>query len=556
MLRPIRTLFRLLVIARTLARHDALAALEVLQVAPSLLWFARLGSRRDVAGRPGQKLARALTELGPTFIKLGQFLSTRADLLGEQLAADLSELQDRLPPFDSRAARATIESELGRPIDELFSHFEDSPVSAASIAQVHLAVVKDEGRPPDDPSVSSASDSSAASSAASSGASSGAAALGDLVDSVEDWCSREVAVKVLRPGVEQAFARDLDLFYTLADVVERTRPKLRRLKPREVVAVFEETVKLEMDLRMEAAAASELRANFADDPDYHVPAIDWQLTSRRVLTLERVGGIPLDDSAALIAAGHNLTEVLTKAAGIFFKQVFRDGLFHGDQHPGNMWVDADGNIVAVDFGIMGRLDRRTRYYLTDMLLATLARDYRRLAEVHVEAGYLPQGHPPDIFAQALRSVCEPIFGRPLNQISFARLLAQLLQVTESFDMPVQPQLLLLQKNMLMAEGISRRLDPDLNIWVLAQPLIVDWVRENRGPEARLKDAAQDLGESLQRLPRLLSHVERASGQIARDGLRLDPDSARSLSAAGRDRGSRIALLIAAVALVAAVIALI
>ena len=221
-----------------------------------------------------------------------------------------------------------------------------------------------------------------------------------------------------------------------------------------------------------------------------------------------------------------------------------------------MWVDPDGNIVAVDFGIMGRLDRRTRYYLADMLLATLARDYRRLAEVHVEAGYLPQGHPPEIFAQALRSVCEPIFGRPLNQISFARLLAQLLQLTESFDMPVQPQLLLLQKNMLMAEGISRRLDPGLNIWVLAQPLIEAWIRENRGPEARFKDAALDLGESLQRLPRLLSDVERASGQIAREGLRLAPDSARSLGAGSRDRGSRIALWVAAAALIAAVIALI
>ena len=552
MLRPIRTLLRLLVIARTLARHDALAALEVLQVAPGLLWFARLGSRRDVDGRPGQKLARALTELGPSFIKFGQFLSTRADLLGEQLAADLSELQDRLPPFDSRAARATVESELGRPIDALFSRFEDEPVSAASIAQVHLAIVKGEERRAEDPAPSSA----AAAAARTAAASAGAAALGDLEEAVEDWSGREVAVKVLRPGVEQAFARDLDLFYAVADLVERTQPKLRRLKPREVVGVFEETVKLEMDLRMEAAAASELRANFADDPDYHVPAIDWQLTSRRVLTLERVGGVPLDDKEALIAAGHDLSEVLTKAATIFFKQVFRDGLFHGDQHPGNMWVDADGNIVAVDFGIMGRLDRRTRYYLADMLLATLARDYRQLAEVHVEAGYLPLGHPPEIFAQALRSVCEPIFGRPLNQISFARLLAQLLQLTESFDMPVQPQLLLLQKNMLMAEGISRRLDPSLNIWVLAQPLIEAWVRENRGPEARLKDAAQDLGESLQRLPRLISDVERASSQIARDGLRLDPQSARSLGAGGRDRGSKIALAIAAVALVAAVIALI
>ena len=548
MLRHIRTLFRLLVIARTLAQHDALAALEVLKVAPGLVWLVRLGSRHDVPGRPGQKLARALTELGPSFIKLGQFLSTRADLLGEQLAADLSDLQDRLPPFDSRAARATVERELGRSIVELFSSFEDVPISAASIAQVHFAVVKDTDRRTRDAGGARASELSAQAS--------DEAGTANPMDPVEDWSGREVAVKVLRPGVEQAFARDLELLYTVADLVERTQPKLRRFKPREVVGVFETTVRLEMDLRMEAAAASELGANFAGDPDYHVPAVDWQRTSRRVLTLERVDGTPLDDREALIAAGHNLTEVLTKAAAIFFKQVFRDGLFHGDQHPGNMWVDREGNIVAVDFGIMGRLDRRTRYYLADMLLATLARDYRRLAEVHVEAGYLPQGHPPDVFAQALRSVCEPIFGRPLNQISFARLLAQLLQLTESFDMPVQPQLLLLQKNMLMAEGISRSLDPELNIWVLAQPLIVDWVRENRGPEARLKDAAQDLGESLQRLPRLLSEVERASGQIARDGLRLDPDSARSLGAAGRDRGSRIALWVAAAALIAAIIALI
>jgi ubiquinone biosynthesis protein len=543
MLRPIRTLFRLLAIARTLARHDALAALEVLKVAPGLVWLARLGSGRDVAGRPGQKLARALTELGPTFIKLGQFLSTRADLLGEELAADLSELQDRLPPFDSAAARATIEHELGQPIGALFDRFEDRPVSAASIAQVHLAVAKTAEPVPENTSA-------AATEAITD------VLPADPADAVEDWSGRAVAVKVLRPGVEQAFARDLDLLYTVADLVERTQPKLRRLKPREVVGVFEETVRLEMDLRMEAAAASELASNFAGDPDYHVPAVDWQRTSRRVLTAERVDGIRLDDRDALIAAGYDLTEIMTKAAAIFFKQVFRDGLFHGDQHPGNMWVDPDGNIVAVDFGIMGRLDRRTRYYLADMLLATLARDYRRLAEVHVEAGYLPRGHPPEIFAQALRSVCEPIFGRPLDQISFARLLAQLLQLTESFDMPVQPQLLLLQKNMLMAEGISRRLVPGLNIWVLAEPLIAEWVRENRGPEARLKDAAQDLGESLQRLPRILSEVERASGQIARDGLRLDPQSTRSLRASRRERGSWIALWVAAAALAVALIALI
>ena len=556
MLRPLRTLYRLLVIARTLARHDALEALEVLQVAPGPVWLARLVSRRRVAGRPGQKLARALTELGPSFIKLGQFLSTRADLLGEQLAADLSELQDRLPPFDGATARATIEAELGKPVEALFDSFEDEPVSAASIAQVHFAVARGDGSKADEAAEAdpAASDQAASDQGASDQSASNRSASDQIAGQLDDWTGRAVAVKVLRPGVEAAFARDLEFFYTLAELVERTQPKLRRLKPVVVVGVFEETVRIEMDLRMEAAAASELGVNFADDPAYRVPAVDWQRTSRRVMTQEQVSGIPLDDRAALLAAGHDLTEILTKAAEVFFKQIFRDGFFHGDQHPGNMSVDTDGNIVAVDFGIMGRLDRRTRTYLADMLLATLARDYRRLAEVHVEAGYLPPGRPPDVFAQALRSVCEPIFGRPLAQISFARLLAQLLQLTESFDMPVQPQLLLLQKNMLMAEGISRRLDPRLNIWTLAEPMIAAWMRENRGPEARLRDAAQDLGRGLERLPRLLSDVERASSRIASGDLQLNPDSLKGLTAGG-NRATRFGFWIALAALAAALIAL-
>jgi ubiquinone biosynthesis protein len=515
LLRPLRLVWRLLTIARSLARHDALAPLEEAGIAPGVVWLARLVSRSQAEGRPGQKLARALTELGPSFIKLGQFLSTRADLLGEELAADLSELQDRLPPFSSAEARRTIEAELGRPVETLFASFDDTPVSAASIAQVHFAVTTPE----------------------------------------DGQASEDVAVKVLRPGVERAFARDLELFYALAALTESTQPRLRRFKPVEVVRVFEETVRIEMDLRMEAAAASELADNFAGDPTYHVPQIDWQRSSRRVLTAEQLTGIPLDDREALRAADHDPREVLTKAAAIFFKQVFRDGFFHGDQHPGNMSVDREGNIVAVDFGIMGRLDRKTRCFLADMLLATLARDYRRLAEVHVEAGYLPPGQALDTFAQALRSVCEPIFGRPLNEISFARLLAQLLQLTESFNMPVQPQLLLLQKNMLMAEGVSRRLDPALNIWSLSQPLIEDWMRENRGPEARLRDAAQDLTRTLERLPGTLADLERAAADLASGGLKLHPETVKAFGA-GRngDGSSRWALWIALAALAIAVAA--
>lgn len=526
MLRTLRSLLRFLRIARTLARHDALAPLEEVGMAPGLVWLLRRFSRRAAEGRPGEKLARALSEMGPSFIKLGQMLSTRADLLGEQVALDLAELQDHLEPFDGAIARQILEAELGQPVAELFVSFDPVPVSAASIAQVHEALVAPEAT--DDP---------------------------------EDGAPapRPVAVKILRPGIEKAFERDLELFYWLAEWVERVQPKLRRFRPVEAVGVFEETVRLEMDLRMEGAAASELAENFADDETYNVPEIDWRRSSRRVLTMSRVSGIPMDDRTALLAAGHDLAEVLTKAAGIFFNQVFRDGFFHGDQHPGNMWVDAQGNIVAVDFGIMGRLDWRTRRHLADMLIATLDGDYRRLAAVYMEAGYLPRkdssGHALDVFAQALRSVCEPIAGRPLNEISFARLLAQLLRLTESFELPVQPQLLLLQKNMLMAEGVSRRLDPSLNIWTLAQPLIDSWMRENRGPEARLREGVEDVLRGLRQLPVLADNLERATEELAAGRVRLHPDTVAQLSARNGGNLVRWALPVAVAALAAALIAL-
>ncbi len=511
MWRHLRLLIRVVKIARILARHDALALLQGLEVTPVILWCVARLSRRDQPGRPGQKLARALTEMGPSFIKLGQFLSTRPDLLGEALAADLSDLQDRLPPFDSALARAALEAELGAPLTDWFATFDDEAVSAASIAQVHFAVTPDQ---------------------------------------------EEVAVKILRPGIEQAFARDLELFYGLAALAERHQPKFRRFRSTEVVALFEKVVEIEMDLRMEAAAVSELGGNFRGDPDYRLPSVDWRRSGRRVLTLSRVSGIPLDDRDALIAAGFDLKEILTKAAGIFFNQVFRDGFFHGDQHPGNMSVDADGNIVAVDFGIMGRLDYETRTYLADMLLATLARDYKGLARVHLEAGYLPSDQSLDIFAQALRSVCEPILGRPLNEISFARLLAQLLQLTESFDMPVQPQLLLLQKNMLMAEGVSRRLEPSLNIWTLAQPLIEDWVREHRGPEARARKLVSEVRRGLERLPATLANLDRITAGLAAGGVRLHPETLGAFGRNGANRGiGKWALGVAAVALILALAAL-
>jgi len=509
-----RHLARLLTIAAILARYDAAFPLERVNGARWLVPFVRLFSRRDkgLRGlRPGQRLARALQVMGPAFIKLGQALSTRADLIGEEMANDLSQLQDRLPPFPSRDARAAIERELGKPIEELYSAFEDEPVAAASIAQVHFArTLEGEG----------------------------------------------VAVKVLRPGIAAAMARDLDLFTWLAQLAERWQPNLRRLKPVAVVDTMRESVRIEMDLRLEAAAADELRQNFEGDPGFRVPRVDWARTARNVLTLERVGGIRVDDREGLLSAGFDLRELLTRAAANFFYQVFRDGFFHADLHPGNLFIDQDGALVAVDFGIMGRLDRATRFYLADMLVAFLNRDYRRVAEVHFEAGYVPVEQSLDAFAQAARAIGEPIFGRPLQDISLGRLLAQLFQVTQQFQMETQPQLLLLQKTMVLVEGMGRQLDPTINIWLLARPLVEEWMRFNRGPEARLKEVFVQSAELLGRLPVTLRRAEDLLVTITDEGgIPLHPEALEAMARRGAIAILGLPLWIAALALVAIAIAL-
>ncbi|MCW8860966.1 MAG: AarF/UbiB family protein, partial [Rhodospirillales bacterium] len=338
----------------------------------------------------------------------------------------------------------------------------------------------------------------------------------------------EVAVKVLRPGVEEAFERDFAMFYWAARLIERARPDMRRLKPVESVRALEETVEIEMDLRFEAAAAAELAEHFAGDQTFHIPAIDWQRTARRVLTTERVNGIPIDERDALMAVGHDPEDIVAKMGGIFFNMVFRDGLFHADMHPGNLFVESDGTIAAVDFGIMGRVDRRTRRHLGEMLIAFLNGDYRRAAEVHFEAGWVPPHKSVDAFTQACRSIGEPIFGKPQNEISMARLLGQLFQVTEYFDMETQPQLLQLQKTMLLIEGTGRDLYPDTNMWLLARPLIEEWVVENLGPEARLRETLFEAAEAVRRLPRVLEGLERAADTFTEDGLRLHPDTLRAM----------------------------
>jgi len=356
---------------------------------------------------------------------------------------------------------------------------------------------------------------------------------------------KEVAVKILRPEVAEQFARDIDLMLWVARLVERAHPPFRRLKPVEVVRTFEETVRLEMDLRLEAAAAAEFSANFESDPDFRVPDVDWQRTGRRVLTTERIDGIPIDEIEALAEAGLDPREIIERSARIFFYQVFRDGFFHADMHPGNMFVGRDGALMPVDFGIMGRLDRKTRNYLADMLLAFLQRDYRRVAEVHFQAGYVPAHQSREAFMQAVRSIGEPILGRPLEQISLARLLAQLFQVTEHFEMETQPQLLLLQKTMLVAEGVSRKLDPGANMWVLSAPLIEEWMWENRGPQARIRDIAETALLQAERLPALLDRLDQASRMIDEGGVRLHPDTIEAFRA--RERNLWPAVVIAAVA---------
>ncbi len=490
MFRTVRNLARLFRIGRTLARHDALFVFENIAVAREVMAIVRLVYRRSESGRPGQRLARAFVELGPTFIKLGQALSTRPDLVGEDVAADLTDLQDKLEPFPFAEARRIIEEEFDEPLESLFSDFEPSPVAAASIAQVHFATTAD-GEP--------------------------------------------VAVKVLRPGVHGQIQRDLELFFWLAEIVEKAQPRLRRLRPVDTVATFEESVVIEMDLRFEAAAAAEMAENFADDPTFRVPSIDWMRTSQRVMTQERVSGIPMDERDAIIAAGLDPMEVITNAANAFFKMVFRDGFFHADLHPGNLFVGHDGGIIAVDFGIMGRVDLATRRQLGEMLLGFLTGDYRRVAEVHFEAGWVPPEKSLDNFTQAARSIAEPIFGRPIQDISIARLLGQLFQVTETFEMETQPQLLLLQKSMLLAEGVGRGLAPNINMWELSYPLIEEWMMSNLGPKARIERAATGAYRSLERLPAILEHAERAASMMSSEGVKLHPDTVKALGRRGNDR---------------------
>jgi ubiquinone biosynthesis protein len=465
-------------------------------------WPFRIGQPNDA------RVARALTSLGPSYIKLGQFLATRQDLIGEELARDLRHLQDKLPPFSMSQARAAIEEALGGKLEDHFAEF-GPPVAAASIAQVHKATT------------------------------------------VEDGVRREVAVKILRPGVERRFQRDLDSYYFAARQIERFHVPSRRLRPVAVVDTLARTTELEMDLRLEAAAISEMAENTKADEGFRVPQVDWRRTQKRVLTLEWIDGIPVSDIPALRAAGHDLERLGLTILRSFLRHAMRDGFFHADMHQGNLFVDTEGRVVAVDFGIMGRLGPKERRFLAEILHGLITRDYRRAAEVHFWAGYVPPHHPVDVFAQALRAIGEPIHGRKASEISMADLLGQLFAYTEVFDMQTRPELILLQKTMVVVEGVARALDPSLNMWSAAEPIAKEWMDANLGPTGALKDAregASELGKFLAVVPSLLATAEQtmtAMAEMARRGVRLDEQTVERLAEAqaSADRRSLLRMLV-------------
>jgi ubiquinone biosynthesis protein len=510
----IRDFFRLLHIARTLAKHDALIPREYLDAMPASAKFARfvlgMGPKKDRDLPPGQRLARALESLGPAHIKLGQVMATRPDLVGDDIALALSQLQDRLPPFPTGEAKTAVEHELGRPLSALFTSFSE-PVAAASISQVHKCETTDD--PP-----------------------------------------RAVAVKVLRPGIEREFARDLSALALAARIAariaERFSKEVRRLRPVAVVETIAVSVALELDLRMEGAAASELAERTKGDPDFRVPVIDWDRTAGRVLTSEWIDGIPVRDVEALKAAGIDPKTIAEIVVRSFVQQALRDGFFHADMHQGNLFVDAQGRLVAVDFGIMGRLDVTMRRFMAETLAGFLARDYERVAQVHFDVGFVPRGHSLETFAQALRAIGEPIFGKSVRDLSMARLLQQLFDTTRRFDMQAQPQLVLMQKTMVVVEGVARSLDPDFDIWEATRPVVERWMIQQIGPEARLREVGEGmsaLGRLARDLPQLLHNAETISTMLADGGLRLHPDTTRAIAEAQleRTRHVRIALWITA-----------
>ncbi|WP_223425203.1 2-polyprenylphenol 6-hydroxylase [Tateyamaria pelophila] len=468
-------IIRLIRTGATLERTGAMnVVLDAFDAPPALRFVAKaLGKPFRFLGYSGDPsmppATRALTALGPAYIKFGQVLSTRPDVVGDELAVQLRVLQDKLPPFPVEQAKAEVEKELGQPTDTIFSEFSE-PVAAASIAQVHKAKLAETGE--------------------------------------------DVAVKVLRPGIERAFAKDVDAFYLAARIVEIFAPGARRLRPMEVIEHFDGVVQGELDLRLESSAAGEFAANTKDDAGFTLPSIRWEYSARRVMTLEWADGVPMGDNAAIDAAGHNRIDLSQRVLKLFLLHALRDGYFHADMHQGNLKVAPNGDIIAYDFGIMGHIDEYTRRVYAEILFGFIRKDYKRVAEVHFEAGYVPADKDVDEFARALRAVGEPIFGMDASKISMGRLLSYLFEVTERFGMETRTELILLQRTMVVVEGVARSLNPNINIWQVAAPVVTDYIQKSIGPKAVITDlykTARVLTRFGPRLPLLVEAALIAQG---------------------------------------------
>ena len=441
-------IFRLIRTGATLERTGAMNVILDAYKAP---WGVRVAAK--ILGWPFQWLGykgdssmpaapRALTALGPAYIKFGQILSTRPDVVGNELATQMRILQDKLPPFSMAEAKKMIEAELNKPLKEAFQEFSE-PVAAASIAQVHRAKLASDGS--------------------------------------------DVAVKVLRPGIEKAFRRDIDAFYFAAKMVELLAPSSRRLRPVEVIQHFEGVVLGELDLRLESSSAGEFGKNTENDAGFQLPKVNWSLSGKSIMTLDWVEGISAGDNSALDAAGHSRKNISERLLQLFLQHALRDGFFHADLHQGNLKIASNGDIIAYDFGIMGRIDEYTRRVYAEILFGFIRRDYKRVAEVHFEAGYVPADKDVDEFAQALRAVGEPIFGMDATQISMGRVLTYLFNVTEQFGMETRTELILLQRTMVVVEGVARSLHPQINIWEVASPIVQDYIKQSIGPKALARD---------------------------------------------------------------------
>ena len=459
---PIVHTWRLLRWGRVLARHGALRGIERDPNTPApvrrLARVARFGARVPKVPR----YADAFQAIGPAAIKLGQTLATRPDLIGDEAAADLRRLQDALPPVPFETICAQLVTSFGRPIESLFASIEEQPIGAASIAQVHRAVTTD---------------------------------------------GHHVAVKVLRPGIEKDFARAIDTYQWAAAQLEALGGEAARLRPRLIIETFKRWTARELDLRREAASASELAEAMAAEPDYVIPAIDWQRTTGRVLTLEWVDGVKLSDRDALIAAGYDVKALASTLVHAFLRQAISEGFFHADMHQGNLFALPGNKIAAIDFGIMGRIDRRARNWLAEILYGLITGNYRRVAEIHFEAGYVPAHHNVAEFATALRAVGEPMRGLAVKDMSVGMMLDGLFNITRDFDMQTQPHLLLLQKTMVMVEGVANALDPEINMWETAAPFVREWIRTELGPEAAIADRIIKDVQTLARLPELIRSIE-------------------------------------------------